>query len=183
MIGALIAVSGSGADDFGTVVIFGGRGGGLGDAGEATRGLIGDMLETLGLEGLSVLIFLFAIFACDEPVVGTGGESKTFLLVVTYGAVGSRPLGIRSCCVLGIRRGWVLGSRSERTDGCTNIGTLGFEPICSSTLRSTDTEVEWRLPMIVWPATDSAQQMMNKTKVVMKVCEMFFEDSGSIFVT
>ena len=78
MIGALIAVSGSGADDFGTVEIFGGGSGGLGDAGEATRRLIGDMLETLGLEGLSVLIFLFADFVCNEPVMGTGGESKTF---------------------------------------------------------------------------------------------------------
>ena len=142
MIGAVIAVSGSGADDFGTVVIFGGGGGGLGDAGEATRGLIGDMLETLGLEGLSVLIFLFADFACDEPVIGTGGESKTFFLGVTYGSVGSGLLGIRSGCVLGIRGGWVLDSKSEHTDGCTNIGTLGFEPICSSTLRSTDTEAE-----------------------------------------
>ena len=99
MIGALIAVSGSGADDFGTVVIFGGGGGGLGDAGETTRGLIGDMLETLGSESLSVLIFLFADFVSDEPVMGTGGESKTFFLGVMYGAVGSRPLGIRSCCV------------------------------------------------------------------------------------
>ena len=142
MIGVLIAVSGSGADDFGTVVIFGGGGGGLGDAGEATRGLIGDMFETLGLEGLFDLIFLFADFVCDEPVVGTGGESKTFFLGVTYGAVGSRPLGTRSGCVSGIRRGRVLGGKSERTDGCTNIGTLGFEPICSSTLRSTDTEAE-----------------------------------------
>ena len=57
MIGALIAVSGSGADDFATVVIFGGGGGGLGDAGEAARGLIEDMLETLDLVGLSVFIF------------------------------------------------------------------------------------------------------------------------------
>ena len=102
MIGALIAVSGSGADDFGTVKIFGGGSGGLGDAGEATRRLIGDMFETLGLEGLSVLIFLFADFVCNEPVMGTDGESKTFFLGVTYGAVGSRPLGIRSSCVLGI---------------------------------------------------------------------------------
>ena len=150
MIGALIAVSGSGADDFATVVIFGGGGGGLGDAGEAARGLIEDMLETLDLVGLSVFIFLFADFVCDEPVTGSGGESKTLFLGVTYGAAGSRPLGIRNGCVLGIRsgcvlgigRGWVLGSKSERTDGCTNIGILGFEPICSSTLRSTDTEVE-----------------------------------------
>ena len=100
------------------------------------------MLETLGLEGLSVLIFLFADFVCDEPGTGSGGESKTLFLGVTYGAVGSRPLGIRNGCVLGIGRGWVLGSKSERTDGCTNIGILGFEPICSSTLRSTDTEAE-----------------------------------------
>ena len=142
MIGVLIAVSGSGADDFGTVVIFGGGGGGLGDAGEATRGLIRGRLETSDFEGLSVLIFLSADFVCDEPVTGSGGESKTLFLGATCGSVGSRPLGIRSGCVLGIGRGWVLGSKSERTDGCTNIGTLGFEPICSSTLRSTDTEAE-----------------------------------------
>ena len=53
------------------------------------RSLIGDMLETLGLEGLSVLIFLFANFACDEPVMGTGGRAR-LSLVVTYGAVASR---------------------------------------------------------------------------------------------
>ena len=35
--------------------------------------------------------------------------------------------------------------------------------------------------MIVWPATDPGPQMMNKTKVVMKVCEMFFEDPEDIF--
>ena len=83
MIGVLIAVSGSGADDFGTVVIFGLGGGGLGDAGKATRGLIGEMLKTLDLEGLSVLIFLFADFVCDEPVTGSGGESKTLFFGAT----------------------------------------------------------------------------------------------------
>lgn len=88
MIGAPAVVRGSGADEFGTVATFGGGGGGFGDAGGATRALIGENSETLGLADLPVLLALTADFNCDDPVTGLGGESRTLFLGGACGSIG-----------------------------------------------------------------------------------------------
>ena len=78
MIGALVAVRGSGADDLVTVAIFGGGGGGFGDVGDAMLCLLGEIPVTLGLAGLFILLARIADLVCEDPVTGLGNESRTF---------------------------------------------------------------------------------------------------------
>ena len=113
-LGGLMAGGGGGATRaFGAAATFGGGGGAaFGAAGATTRGLGGALRAILRFAGAARFLVLEGGFNLTEPIdMGCGDDCG-----LDNGAKRDRA-GCRA-----------FGIRSERTDGCSNCGTVGVVP-------------------------------------------------------